>query len=79
MNPKKTAYINGGMEFNVEFNDGSNANFGICEDCFKVLTQEQADEIIKRQIVSWGLEIQAQLNWYIQKAVHLKITKWKPE
>jgi len=76
MNEKKTAYINGGKEFVVTFTDGTKANFAICEECLKVLTMEQVQEILKRQIVSWGQEIQASLNWYIQEAIHLRVDKW---
>ena len=75
MNPNKTAYINGGLEFWVQFSDNSKAQFAICSDCFDKITQEQLDEIMERQKVSWGQEIQAQLNWYIKQAINLKITK----
>jgi len=73
MNDKKTAYINGGMEFWVRFNDGNNATFSICETCYSTITQEQLDEIMKSQIVNWGLEIASQLQWFYKIAVHLKI------
>jgi len=76
MNKKQTAYINDGQEFVMYFTDGTKANFAICRECLKTLTKEQAQEILKRQIVSWGQEIQAQLNWFMQDAVHLKIDKW---
>lgn len=75
MNEKKTAYINGGMEFWVKFSDESRATFGICLDCLDKITQEQLDELIERQKINWGLEIQKQLTWYITKAINLKIIK----
>lgn len=75
MNDKKTAYINGGMEFFVKFNDNSNACFAACEDCFNKITPEQLSIIMKRQVVSWGREIKEQLKWYYTKAVHLQIIK----
>ena len=76
MNEAKTAFMNGGFEFFVKFNDGGHATFAICEDCYAKLTQEQMDEIMRSQIVNWGIEIQKQLSWYIAQAVHLKIIKW---
>ena len=75
MNPKKTAYINGGFEFFVLFNDNSRASFSCCEECYKNITQEQLDEIMKSQILNWGLEIIQTQTWYSRKAVHLKIIK----
>ena len=75
MDKRKMSYINGGMEFWVQFNDKSRATFSICEDCYKTLTQEQLDEIMRFQIVSWGVEISQTLIWFYRKAVHLKIVK----
>ena len=75
MNEKKTEYINGGLEFWVKFNDGSQACFAGCEDCYKIITPEQLKTIMQRQIVSWGEEIAAQLKWYYAKAVHLQIIR----
>jgi hypothetical protein len=75
MNQNKTAYTNGGFEFWVKFSDGSKACFAICSDCFDKITPEQLDDIMKRQKVSWGQEIQAQLNWYVKEVVNLKIVK----
>jgi len=64
------------MDFWVQFSDGSKAQFAICFDCFEVITQEQINDIMQSQILNWGQEIYNQLNWYITKAVNLKITKW---
>ena len=44
-----------------------------------IATQEQLDKIMERQKVSWGLEIQAQLSWFIKKAVNLKIIKFSKD
>jgi Zn-finger protein len=79
MNETKSAYINGGMEFWVRFSDGSKAKFGICSDCLKVSTQEQIDKILEKQKINWGQEIQATLNWYVHKAINLKVIKWAKE
>ena len=79
MNEAKTQYINNGFEFWVKFSDGSRAQFAICLDCFNAITQEQLDKIMERQKVSWGLEIQAQLSWFIKKAVNLKIIKFSKD
>jgi hypothetical protein len=76
MNEKMDVYINGGREFIMHFTDGTKANFGICEDCLKNLTMAQSEEILKRQLVNWGLEIQGQLSWFIKEAVHLRVDKW---
>lgn len=79
MNKEKTSYINGGMSFWVKFSDDSKAEFAICQDCYSVVTQEQLDEIMRRQIVSWGEEIQAQMRWFAKIAVHLRIIKWSKD
>ncbi len=76
MNSTQAEYINGGLEFWVKFSNGNNAKFAICSDCLDKITQEQLDEIMERQKVSWGQEIQAQLNWYIKEAVNSKIVKY---
>jgi len=75
MNQKKTSYINGGMDFWVQFSDSTRAIFAICQDCYKNITQEQLDGIMQSQIVSWGDDIQKQLLWYINKAIFLRIDK----
>ena len=79
MNESKTAYINEGFEFWVKFSDESRAQFAICPDCFNTINQEQLDKIMERQKVSWGMEIQAQLNWFIKKAINLKIVKFSKD
>ncbi len=79
MNETKTAYINGGFEFWVLFSDESRAQFAICPDCFDIISQEQLDKIMERQKVSWGQEIQAQLNWFVKKASNLKIIKFSKD
>ena len=79
MNEKKTAYNDYGMAFFTKFDDGSQAEFSICKDCYKTLTQEQADRIISQQIVNWGEDIYKQMLWYSRKAVHLKIVKWNKD
>ena len=79
MNEAKTQYINNGFEFWVKFSDGSRAQFAICPDCFNAITQEQLDKIMERQKVSWGMEIQAQLSWFIKKAINLKIIKFSKD
>ena len=76
MDEKKSSYINGGQNFFVKFHDGTIAEFAICKDCFFVLTQEQIDKIVESQKVNWGMEIQFQLQWYINEAIHLKAVKW---
>lgn len=76
MNEKKTAYNDYGMEFFVKFSDGSKANFAICKECFKNLTQEQVDKILQRQLVNYGAEIQSQMVWFYKIAIHLKVAKW---
>ena len=76
MSKEKSAYINGGVEFWVRFSDNSFAKFAICFDCLDKITQEQLDEIMERQKISWGKEISKSLIWFYQKACHLKITKW---
>lgn len=75
MNKEKSAYINGGMSLWVRFSDNSQAEFSICQDCYKNITQEQLEDILKSQIVNWGMEIAMQLQWFYKKAVHLKIVK----
>lgn len=69
-----------GTEFHVLFSDGAKGKFAICKDCLKTLTKEQVDEIMKRQITTWGYEIlktyERQMSWYITKAVHLTINKF---
>lgn len=75
MTPNKKAYINGGMSMWVKFSDGSRAEFSICSECFDKITQEQLDELVARQKLNWGIEIQKTLEWYITKAVNLKIVK----
>lgn len=74
-----------GMLFWVKFNDDTNAQFAICKDCFLTLKQEQLDKLMQDQIYTWGIEIintpmgiadlGAQLKWYVNTAVHLKIVK----
>lgn len=79
MDKAKQKYINGGFEFFVLFSDNSRASFSICEDCYKNITQEQLDEIMKSQIVNWGWEISQTLNWFYTNACHLKIVKHSKE
>jgi hypothetical protein len=75
MNETKTALINGGFEFWVAFQDDTKAQFSICEDCYSKITQEQLDEILKSQVMNWGMEVEANLRWFYTQAVHLKIVK----
>ena len=75
-----------GMNFSVLFNDGNNAEFAICKDCYSTITPEQLDKLMQDQIYTWGIEIvntplglldySKQLLWYIQTAVFLRIVKW---
>lgn len=74
-----------GILFSVLFNDGSNAEFAICKDCFNTLNQEKLDKIMSDEIYTWGMQIvntplglldlTKQLKWYIETAIHLKIIK----
>ena len=57
------------------FSDGSKAKFAVCKDCKPVLTQEQLDELMRRQIYTWGVEVARQFKWYYEIAVHLRIIK----
>jgi hypothetical protein len=75
MNETKTALINGGFEFWVAFQDGTKAQFAICEDCYSKITQEQLDGILSSQLINWGEEIASQMRWFYTQAVHLKIVK----
>jgi len=79
MDKTKTKYVNGGIAFWVKFSDGSQAQFSACEDCYKVITQEQLDDIMASQKVNWGWEISKTLQWYYDKAIHLKIAKHAKE
>ena len=76
MNSIKSEYINGGKEFWVRFSDGSRAQFSICSDCLENITQEQLGSIMQRQRISWGLEIQAQLDWYVKSVSGMSIIKY---
>jgi hypothetical protein len=76
MNKDKSEYINGGESFFVKFSDDSVAEFSICKDCYSTITQEQLGEIMKSQIVNWGIDISKQLRWFYGVAVHLKISKY---
>ena len=80
MTPDKKKYNKYGREFWVEWNDGRKGKFAICKDCLPNLTKEQIEEINQRQIYTWGVEIlktyQAQMTWYINTALDLKIEKW---
>ncbi len=75
-----------GMTFWVLFNDGTNAEFSICKDCFNTLNQEKLDKIMSDEIYTWGMQIICeplglldlvkQLRWYVETAVHLRIVKY---
>jgi hypothetical protein len=73
MNKEKTELINGGISFFVKFSDESIGEFTICQECYSKITQEQLDEIMKGQIISWGLDIAMQLRWFYSKSAHYKI------
>jgi len=75
MNANRTEYINGGMSFWVEFQDGTKAEFSICSECYKNISQEMLDRIIASQKVNWGIEIARQMQWYYEEAIHLRIVK----
>lgn len=62
-------------EIFVKFNDENKTKFAICKDCKLVIAQEQLDELMKRQIYTWGIEVAQQFKWYYEQAVHLKIIK----
>ena len=78
-----------GMLFSVLFNDGTNAEFSICKDCFNALNQEKLDKIMSDEIYTWGMQIinnplglldlSKQLQWYINTAVHLRIIKFSKD
>ena len=55
--------------------DKSKAKFAVCNDCQPNLTQEQLDELMQRQIYTWGAEVARQLKWYYETAVYLRIIK----
>ena len=76
MTKDKSAYCNGGIEFWVKFSDESKAQFAMCSDCLDKITQEQLNELMERQKVSWGEEISATFRWFYKEVCHLKIVKW---
>lgn len=60
-------------EFYVKFNDGSNAAFAICSNCFNSLDKEKVEKLVSNQIYTWGDEIHKQMAWFINTACHLKL------
>lgn len=63
-------------EFFVKFNDGSNAAFAVCSDCYDNLDSKDIDKLVRDQIYTWGNEIQKQMNWFITTACHLKMESY---
>jgi hypothetical protein len=79
MDEQMTKYINGGMEFYCLLSDNTKIAFASCEDCFSKLDIDQVKDIMKRNIVSWGIEIANQLKWYYSTAIHLTAIKFSKD
>ena len=73
-------------EFFVLYDDGSNAKYAICKNCFPKLTLQDCIKIQQRQRYTWGLEIIdnplgfkaffMQLNWLLSCGMLLEVIKF---
>lgn len=63
-------------EFWVKFNDGSNAAFAVCSDCYENLDRGKIEKLVSSQIWTWGQEILKQQAWFVNTACHLRLNKF---